>query len=79
MLKMRAACERCSHALPPQSANAYICSFECTFCEGCTTEMNRICPNCKGELVRRPARTRTVASVATSQVASRLRRLVGLG
>ena len=78
MLKMRAECERCSQALPPAASNANICSFECTFCDACTTAMNRICPNCKGELVRRPARTRTVASVATSQVTTRLRRLVGL-
>ncbi|WP_370584686.1 DUF1272 domain-containing protein [Oculatella sp. LEGE 06141] len=35
---------------------AYICSYECTFCDHCTTAMNAICPNCSGELVRRPRR-----------------------
>ena len=31
---------------------AYICSYECTFCPECTAEMRSICPNCGGELVR---------------------------
>ncbi|WP_235715062.1 DUF1272 domain-containing protein [Halalkalibacter akibai] len=34
--------------------NAYICTHECTFCEPCTEKMSHICPNCGGELVRRP-------------------------
>jgi uncharacterized protein len=33
---------------------AYICTFECTFCPGCTTAMESVCPNCGGELARRP-------------------------
>jgi len=35
---------------------AYICSYECTFCPECTNEMKARCPNCGGELVRRPPR-----------------------
>lgn len=77
MLKMRDDCERCSGTLPHDATTAYICSFECTFCEACATAMAMVCPNCKGELVRRPPRTRSVASVAASQVVSRVRRLVG--
>jgi hypothetical protein len=38
--------------------------------------MSMICPNCSGELLRRPRRTRSVASVAASQAASRVRRLM---
>jgi len=34
----------------------YICSYECTFCPPCTAGMNQICPNCGGELLRRPTR-----------------------
>ncbi|YCA45653.1 DUF1272 domain-containing protein [Bacillus sp. JZ8] len=33
---------------------AYICVHECTFCPDCTNNMNYICPNCGGELVKRP-------------------------
>ena len=52
-LEMRAACERCEKELAPDS-EAYICTYECTFCPSCTGEMKAICPNCGGELVRRP-------------------------
>jgi hypothetical protein len=54
-LHMKARCERCSTALDP-AGEAYICSFECTFCRPCTEELAGICPNCGGELVRRPTR-----------------------
>lgn len=52
-LEMRTACEKCGKALVPE-AESYICTYECTFCAGCTSAMNAICPNCGGELVRRP-------------------------
>ena len=55
-LEMRAECERCGAALQP-SAEAWICSYECTFCAACADEMDRVCPNCNGELVRRPRRS----------------------
>ena len=55
MLEMRANCERCQADLPADSAAARICSFECTFCEGCAAELGA-CPNCGGELVVRPRR-----------------------
>ena len=56
MLEMRAECEKCQKALPPGSTDAVICSFECTFCASCAAEMDGRCPNCSGELVRRPTR-----------------------
>ena len=56
MLEMRARCERCETELPHQSTEALICSFECTFRSACGEEMQGTCPNCGGELVRRPAR-----------------------
>jgi uncharacterized protein len=55
-LELRESCERCNAALPPDG-EAFICSYECTFCPGCTSEMDATCPNCGGELVRRPRRT----------------------
>jgi uncharacterized protein len=54
-LEMRKVCERC-HAALAASGEAYICSYECTFCADCTGAMGAICPNCGGELVRRPSR-----------------------
>jgi hypothetical protein len=55
-LEMRAACERCGVELPPESDSAYVCSYECTFCAVCSDELAHVCPNCGGELVRRPRR-----------------------
>jgi hypothetical protein len=58
MLDMRPNCECCNRDLPADKEGAMICSFECTFCETCTREILRgICPNCGGELVRRPLRS----------------------
>ena len=54
-LTMKPECEKCHTALAP-GATAYICSYECTFCENCTKAMKSVCPNCSGELVRRPRR-----------------------
>jgi hypothetical protein len=57
MLQLRPNCECCDRDLPPESADARICSFECTFCAECaTTKLRGICPNCGGELVARPRR-----------------------
>jgi hypothetical protein len=55
-LELRPNCECCDRDLPP-SAEAFICSFECTWCPDCATDvLNGVCPNCGGELVRRPVR-----------------------
>jgi hypothetical protein len=55
-LEMRESCERCAASLP-RDADAFICSYECTFCPGCSAQLERVCPNCGGELVPRPRRT----------------------
>ena len=56
-LELRPNCECCDRDLPPESKDAYICTFECTFCGDCTKQTLRfVCPNCGGELVRRPIR-----------------------
>lgn len=54
-LEMRARCERCETALA-HNDEAYICSYECTFCAPCAGALSATCPNCGGELVRRPRR-----------------------
>ena len=37
MLKLRPNCECCDKDLPPDAADALICTFECTFCADCAT------------------------------------------
>jgi hypothetical protein len=54
-LEMKAACEKCGVRLFADG-EAYICSYECTFCNLCTREMSATCPNCGGELLPRPRR-----------------------
>ena len=58
MLEMRPCCECCNRDLPADSTDARICSFECTYCAECSErDLRGRCPNCGGELVRRPARS----------------------
>lgn len=57
MLELRPTCEHCNKALPPDSTEAMICSFECTFCKACVDEvLENVCPNCGGGFCRRPIR-----------------------
>lgn len=57
MLELRPNCECCDRDLPPAATDAMICTFECTFCADCAArEFGGLCPNCGGELVRRPVR-----------------------
>jgi uncharacterized protein len=63
MLEMRASCERCGRTLPAEATDAFICSFECTFCSACAQgKLGDKCPNCGGILERRPARMPKAAS-----------------
>ena len=59
MLALRPNCECCDRDLPPDSRDAMMSSFECTFCEACGEELAHVCPNCDGELVARPRRPGT--------------------
>jgi hypothetical protein len=57
MLELRPNCESCDRDLPAGATDARICSFECTFCQECAElKFASGCPNCGGELVRRPIR-----------------------
>ena len=57
MLEIRPTCEHCNRPLLPDSLEARICSFECTFCATCVTELlGNVCPNCGGGFVPRPIR-----------------------
>jgi len=57
MLKLRPNCECCDRDLPPDSLEAFMCTYECTFCRDCVEgKLAGVCPNCGGELLRRPRR-----------------------
>ncbi|NQY31173.1 MAG: DUF1272 domain-containing protein [Flavobacteriaceae bacterium] len=57
MLEIRPNCEHCNKDLPNDSTEALICTFECTFCVDCVTDIfNQICPNCGGGFEKRPIR-----------------------
>src|SRR5215468_1556841 len=57
MLELRPTCENCNKALPPDSTEAMICSFECTFCRSCAeTILGNVCPTCGGGFSPRPIR-----------------------
>jgi len=57
-LEMYEKCEKCATPLVQDSAAARICSYECTFCAGCSDAMGGRCPNCDGELLARPRRVK---------------------
>jgi hypothetical protein len=57
MLALRPTCEHCHKALPFNSTEAMICSFECTFCKDCVEQvLINVCPNCGGGFEKRPIR-----------------------
>lgn len=57
MLMLKPGCECCDIDLPPDSDEAMICTFECTFCRTCVADkLHGRCPNCGGNFVPRPVR-----------------------
>lgn len=63
MLELRPTCENCNTPLPPENRDAWICSFECTFCTKCAhDQLNGTCPNCGGGFERRPVRPQQLLS-----------------
>ena len=60
MLQLRPNCEYCDRDLPPDSPDARICTYECTFCADCVARhLHNVCPNCGGGFERRPIRPKT--------------------
>ncbi|MGH7452746.1 MAG: DUF1272 domain-containing protein [bacterium] len=64
-LEMKSACERCSKSLAVDHL-AFICTYECTFCPHCTAALEWRCPNCRGELVRRPKRVPPIENASST-------------
>jgi len=55
MIEIRTNCENCNTPLPPNSEEAMICAFECTFCKECVESiLQNVCPNCGGGFENRP-------------------------
>lgn len=60
MLELKPNCELCDQDLAPDSTEARICSYECTFCASCVSDvLANVCPNCGGGFERRPIRPKT--------------------
>lgn len=67
MLQLRPNCEYCDRDLPPASADARICSYECTFCVDCVENLlHNVCPNCGGGFVPRPVRPKSAYRAGVS-------------
>lgn len=66
-LDMKTRCEKCGESLTADG-EAYICSYECTFCSQCTSEVQKVCPHCGGELIRRPRRVASTAVTESREV-----------
>jgi hypothetical protein len=68
VLEIRPNCELCNCDLPPDSEEARICSYECTFCASCVDgPLSNVCPNCGGGFVARPIRPKTEHRAGTSR------------
>jgi hypothetical protein len=64
MLELRPSCENCDVDLPPDSADARICTYECTWCASCADgALQGVCPNCTGNFVPRPIRPPTMLAM----------------
>ena len=79
MLELRPTCENCNKPLPPDSLEARICTYECTFCAACVEDvLDDVCPNCGGGFQPRPIRPkhawRRGTGLAHDRPASRRRR-----
>jgi two-component system LytT family sensor kinase len=60
-LRMKTRCEKCGGSLR-DDGQAYICSYECTFCTDCSIQLSGKCANCTGELLLRPRRNTSAAT-----------------
>jgi hypothetical protein len=71
MLELRPTCEHCNTPLPPDSTEAMICSYECTFCRDCVALLQDVCPNCGGGFQPRPVRPAVERRNATTSAGIR--------
>jgi len=50
--KTKSKCDNCTRDLIHDN-EVYSCRHNCTYCPECAKELNDICPNCMGKLVKR--------------------------
>jgi hypothetical protein len=78
-LELRPNCEFCDRDLPPHATDAWICTYECTFCAECVSRLENVCPNCGGGFTPRPIRPviewRPGLSIARQPASTRRRSL----
>lgn len=69
MLELKERCELCAKLLIKDTTDAYICSYECTYCSVCAEEqLKMVCPNCQGDLQKRPKRKKNDFNYRTKNV-----------
>jgi two-component system, LytTR family, sensor kinase len=76
-LQMKERCGKCMAALS-HDGEAYICSYECTYCGDCASNLQSVCPKCGGELVYRPRRNTALGAEESSNPAVPLKTNSGL-
>jgi uncharacterized protein len=77
-LDLKPSCEWCAVAIPRDGV-AFICSYECTYCEACTAALGATCPKLRRR-ARAPAPPRLPLArrrVLADAVVDRLGRLGG--
>ena len=67
MLEMKEECLVCAAKLLNDSL-AYICSFECTYCQSCAEDHNRVCKNCGGELKDKAKKSKAATKAPRKQL-----------
>lgn len=74
MMDLRPNCECCDRDLAPDSPDARICTYECTFCAECVDNvLGGVCPNCQGNFVPRPIRPSAALAVDPASIVRVLR------
>jgi len=67
MLEIRPNCECCDKDLAPDSTEAMLCTYECTFCAPCVNDiLENVCPNCGGGFFPRPIRPKVARRTGVS-------------
>lgn len=74
MLRMKTSCEGCGASLG-LTDQAFICSFECTYCPKCAKQLQLCCPNCQGQLTLRPIRNHSPTEVPPRRFKAKLEKL----
>ena len=64
MLELRPTCEHCNKTLPPDSREARICTYECTFCPACVESVLRNVHKSEGQVLQSRISRRVAARLS---------------